>query len=154
ERALALGLVDGLATLEEAATSADVLLVCIPVNAIQAQLTSIMDLTTRAVVIDTGSTKSLICSAVREHPARERFVAAHPIARTEDAGPDVVVAGLFARKVTIISALARTSSRPMEVARIIFDSLKMKSSFWAPDDHDTRGAYVAHLSHVSSFLLG
>lgn len=154
ERALALGLVDGLATLEEAATSADVLLVCIPVNAIQAQLTSIMDLTTRAVVIDTGSTKSLICSAVREHPARERFVAAHPIAGTENSGPDAAIAGLFAGKVNIICEPKRSSSKAMEVARLIFDTLKMKTTFMDPDDHDKHVAYVSHLSHVSSFLLG
>ena len=44
ERALALGLVDAVAGLEEAAASADVLLVCIPVNAIESQLPHIMDL--------------------------------------------------------------------------------------------------------------
>jgi prephenate dehydrogenase len=80
ERALELGLVDVVMDLEEAAGTADVLLVCIPVNAIQSLLPRIMDLPGNAVVIDTGSTKSLICRSVREHPARERFVAAHPIA--------------------------------------------------------------------------
>jgi prephenate dehydrogenase len=152
ERALALGLVDAIAGLEEAAASADVLLVCIPVNAIQSLLPPIMDLPGNAVVIDTGSTKSLICRAVREHPARERFVAAHPIAGTENSGPDA--AGLFAGKVNIICEPNRSGSKAMEVARLVFDTLQMKTTFMDPDEHDKHVAYVSHLSHVSSFLLG
>ncbi|MDV3308305.1 MAG: prephenate dehydrogenase [Cyclobacteriaceae bacterium] len=154
ERALALGLVDAVAGLEEAAASADVLLVCIPVNAIESQLPHIMDLAEKAVVIDTGSTKSQICRAVREHPARERFVAAHPIAGTENSGPDAAIAGLFAGKVNIICERERSGGKAMEVARLVFDTLKMKTTFMDPDEHDKHVAYVSHLSHVSSFLLG
>lgn len=154
ERALALGLVDSIAGLEEAAASADMLLVCIPVNAIQTYLAHIMDLAGNAVVIDTGSTKSLICRAVRQHPARERFVAAHPIAGTENSGPDAAVAGLFAGKVNIICEPDRSGTRAMELARLVFDALQMKTTFMDPEEHDRHVAYVSHLSHVSSFLLG
>ncbi len=154
ERALALGLVDSIAGLEEAAASADMLLVCIPVNAIQTYLAHIMDLAGNAVVIDTGSTKSLICRAVRQHPVRERFVAAHPIAGTENSGPDAAVAGLFAGKVNIICEPDRSETRAMELARLVFDALQMKTTFMDPEEHDRHVAYVSHLSHVSSFLLG
>jgi prephenate dehydrogenase len=39
-------------------------------------------------------------------------------------------------------------------ARKVFDALKMKTIFMDPGDHDRHVAYVSHLSHVSSFLLG
>jgi prephenate dehydrogenase len=154
ERALTLGLVDAVAGLEEAAASADVLLVCIPVNAIESSLPRIMDVATNAVVLDTGSTKSQICRAVRQHPARERFVAAHPIAGTENSGPDAAIAGLFAGKVNIICEPERSGKKAMEMAQLIFDTLRMKTTFMDPEEHDRHVAYVSHLSHVSSFLLG
>ncbi|HEY8511243.1 MAG TPA: prephenate dehydrogenase [Cyclobacteriaceae bacterium] len=154
DRALAIGLVDAVGSLEDVASSTDVLLVCIPVNAIETLLPRIMDLPGNAIVIDTGSTKSLICRAVREHPARERFVAAHPIAGTENSGPDAAISGLFAGKVNIICEPERSGQKAMEVARLVFDTLQMKTTFMDPDEHDKHVAYVSHLSHVSSFLLG
>src|SRR5690606_11979076 len=133
DRALAIGLVDAVGSLEDVASSTDVLLVCIPVNAIETLLPRIMDLPGNAIVIDTGSTKSLICRAVREHPARERFVAAHPIAGTENSGPDAAISGLFAGKVNIICEPERSGQKAMEVARLVFDTLQMKTTFMDPD---------------------
>jgi len=36
----------------------------------------------------------------------------------------------------------------------IFDGLKMKTIYMDPKSHDVHVAYVSHLSHVSSFMLG
>src|SRR5690606_5660544 len=83
-----------------------------------------------------------------------RFVAAHPIAGTENSGPDAAISGLFAGKVNIICEPERSGQKAMEVARLVFDTLQMKTTFMDPDEHDKHVAYVSHLSHVSSFLLG
>ena len=78
-RALELGLVDRVVALDEAASEADVLLLAVPVNAIETLLPRLLD-TARdgQTVIDLGSTKLRIADAVREHPRRERYVAATP----------------------------------------------------------------------------
>ena len=105
-------------------------------------------------MIDTGSTKSQICRAVSNHPNRGQFVAAHPIAGTENSGPEAAFAGLFQQKTNIICEKGRSSAGALSVAGEVFKTLGMNTIFMEPEEHDKHVAYVSHLSHVSAFLLG
>jgi prephenate dehydrogenase len=154
-RALDLGLVDEVALLEDAVKEADLVITAIPVNVIKEVLFKVLDsLSGQAIVIDTGSTKSMICKAIENHAKRQQFVAAHPLAGTENSGPDAAFSGLFIQKTNIICEEARSSARALDVARRVFSTLQMRTIFMDPVEHDKHVAYVSHLSHVSAFLLG
>lgn len=154
-RAVSLGLVDEVMPLEEASKVSDLILVCIPVSAIQTQLHRILDVVNdHAVVIDTGSTKSLICRSVSDHARRKQFVASHPIAGTENSGPEAALEGLFRNKMNIICERERSGEHALSTALRVFEVLELKTTFMDPHEHDKHVAYVSHLSHVSSFLLG
>ena len=153
--ALESGLVDEVASLEEAAGAADVVILAVPVDAIRAVAPAVLDLAGKgAVVIDTGSTKSSVCGAVTAHGKRGQFVAAHPIAGTENSGPLAALAGLFRGKVNIICERERSSARSLSTAESVFERLGMRTIFMDAEEHDLHLAYVSHLSHVSAFLLG
>lgn len=155
KRAIELGLVDKIESLETALTDADLVILAIPVNAIASVLPRVLDLIPdTATVIDAGSTKGLICRAVHEHPRRASFVAAHPIAGTENSGPDAAFPGLFSGKTNIICERSRSAERALNIATGIFATLGMHTIFMEAEEHDRHVAYVSHLSHVSSFLLG
>jgi prephenate dehydrogenase len=154
-KALELGLVDEILPEEKAFAESDVVILAIPVNTIGALLPSILDRVAKnAVVIDTGSTKSMICKSVAQHDRRAQFVAAHPISGTENSGPTAALQGLFEGKTNIICEKEQSSKSSLAVAKNIFDSVGMNTIFMEPDEHDKHVAYVSHLSHVSSFLLG
>ena len=154
-KALELALVDEIRSLEEALPVSDLVIVSIPVGAIQNALPRILDLIPEnAVVIDAGSTKSLICEAVRDHAKRRQFVAAHPIAGTENSGPTAAFEGLFKNKMNIICEREKSSRDALALAEKVFTALGMKTTFMDSKEHDKHVAYVSHLSHVSSFLLG
>lgn len=153
--ALSLRLVDEIKPVAEAIPAADLVVVCIPVSAIQQQLPQILDrVKDKTVVIDTGSTKSLICDSVRGHAQRRQFVASHPIAGTENSGPSAALEGLFRNKVNIICEQERSGKESLRIAGRVFSVLGMKTTLMEPYEHDRHVAYVSHLSHVSSFLLG
>lgn len=155
QRALELGLVDEILPLEEALSQAELVIVAIPVNALGKLLSVILDqINTQAVVLDAGSTKGLICKAVSSHVKRGNYVAAHPIAGTENSGPDAAFSGLFTNKTNIICEKERSSAHALTVAEHVFSALGMNTIFMDPEEHDKHVAYVSHLSHVSSFLLG
>ena len=155
ERALELGLVDRVETEDKALKDADLVIVAIPVNAMAQLLPSVLDaVKSTAVVIDAGSTKRMISRAVSNHPKREQFVAAHPLAGTENSGPEAAFSGLFQNKTNIICERDLSSAHSLEVAMKVFDTLGMKTIFMEAEEHDKHVAYVSHLSHVSSFLLG
>lgn len=154
-KALSRRLVDQIATLDEAIPAADVVILAIPVDAIRKVLPAVLDrIKIDAVVIDTGSTKAAVCVAASTHNLRSRFVAAHPIAGTENSGPEAAIHDLFRNKVNIICEREKTAPDAMQVAEACFASLGMHTTFMDPGEHDKHVAYVSHLSHVSSFLLG
>jgi len=155
KKALDLGLVDKILPEDEALSKADLIILAIPVNATCAFLPSVLDAVNKnATVIDLGSTKNLICKSVAPHPKRNQFVASHPIAGTEYSGPDAAFFGLFQDKTNIICEQEKSSEASLAVARKVFDALGMNTIFMDPIEHDKHVAYVSHLSHVSSFLLG
>jgi prephenate dehydrogenase len=154
-RAVELHFVDEVTELEHAVRGADLVITAIPVNAIKSVLIKVLDhISESAIVIDTGSTKSMICKAIAQHPKRSQFVAAHPLAGTENSGPDAAFSGLFLQKTNIICEKEKSSEKALKVAARIFSALGMRTIFMDPVEHDKHVAYVSHLSHVSAFLLG
>ncbi len=154
-KAVELGLVDKIESEDKALSSSDIIILAIPVSAICALLPSILDVVNKnAVVIDVGSTKGQICKAVVNHPKREQFVAAHPLAGTENSGPEAALAGLFKGKTNIVCDKEKSSDLALSKATLVFNAIGVKTIFMDADEHDRHVAYVSHLSHVSSFLLG
>jgi prephenate dehydrogenase len=154
-KAIELGLVDKIEPEGVALGGADLIIMAIPVNTMSALLPQVLDTIKKtAVVIDTGSTKGMICRSVAMHANRAQFVAAHPIAGTENSGPAAAFAGLFKGMTNIICEREKSSEQALAIASRMFDTLGMKTIFMEPEEHDRHVAYVSHLSHVSSFLLG
>lgn len=155
EIALELKLVDSIDTEGKSISTADLIVIAIPVNVLSQLLPTILDSVKKdAVVVDTGSTKSSVCKVVSGHKNRGQFVAAHPIAGTENSGPTAAFSGLFQNKTNIICEKEKSSDRALLLAEKIFNALGMKTIYMDAAEHDKHVAYVSHLSHVSSFLLG
>lgn len=149
-----LGLVDGAAAASDL-KAADLVVVSIPVDSIVRELPGILDgVGETTLVVDAGSTKGIICRAVEGHPNRRNFLACHPIAGTEYAGPAAAVERLFEGKVNIICEVEETAFKIQERALEIFSALGMRIRYMNPQAHDRHIAYVSHLSHISSFMLG
>jgi prephenate dehydrogenase len=154
ETALRLGVIDQIVQLESIVT-ADLVVLATPVDAAVQLLPQVLDLISEsALVIDMGSTKSAICEVVSQHSKRSQFLAAHPIAGTEFSGPDAAVKGLYSGKTNIICELEKTAVTLSEQAIRIFESIGMRMRFMTANAHDKHIAYVSHLSHISSFMLG
>ena len=152
--ALDLGLIDEKVDYE-ALSEVDMVLVTIPVNALVEELPKILDAVgEETVVIDAGSTKSLICETLENHPKRRNFLACHPIAGTEFSGPSAAIEGLYKEKTNIICEVEKTAFKLQERALELFQAMGMRIRYMNPVAHDKHIAYVSHLSHISSFMLG
>lgn len=152
--AISLGIVDQIGSMNSLKT-ADLVVLAIPVNAVLKILPQVLNLISdQAVVIDMGSTKEAICKAVSTHPRRAQFLATHPIAGTEFSGPSAAINGLFKNKTNIICELEKTLPNLGESVLSVFKTMGMHLRFMAAKDHDKHIAYVSHLSHISSFMLG
>ncbi|MFY0654418.1 MAG: prephenate dehydrogenase [Cyclobacteriaceae bacterium] len=155
EKALELGLVDEIAELPEGIKKADKVLIAIPVDQMIKLLPGILDnIGPDTVVVDMGSTKGELCHSIDGHSNRKSFVASHPIAGTENSGPEAAFDSLFENKTGIICDVEKSSQRALEMAREMYTNLGMKIIEMGSQAHDLHIAYVSHLSHISSFVLG
>ena len=152
--ALEMGIIDKKGDLGDLSV-ADMVYVSIPVNAMVQELPQILDAVgDDTVVMDAGSTKRLICECVTEHPKRRNFMACHPIAGTEFSGPSAALEGLYDGKTMIICEVEKTAFKLQERALGVFQAIGMRIRYMNPEAHDKHIAYVSHLSHISSFMLG
>ncbi len=155
EKALELGIIYKKSTID-IVKEVDVVIIAVPVNIIPHITLQVLDLIDdNTLVFDVGSTKAIVCEAVKKHPKRENFVAIHPIAGTEFSGPEAAIYDLFTGKVNIICEQNLSKKEMIEKAVSLFEKLKMRNVFMeSAKQHDKHIAYVSHLSHISSFMLG
>ena len=133
----------------------DLVLIAIPVSHSLTVTPMVLDkINDDALVFDVGSTKETICEVIKNHPKRSNFLAAHPMAGTEFSGPKAAHKGLYLGKTNILCEFKKTDLKLRELALHIFDKLNMEIIYMDPKSHDVHIAYVSHLSHISSFMLG
>jgi len=127
-KALKLGLADEIVTLPEAIKRANLFIVSTPMDSmvriIPELLSSISD---HQIVMDVGSTKMQLSEAVRWHPKRNRYVAAHPMAGTEFSGPEAAIPNLFEGKYTVLCDVELSAPDALETVRNIFFCIEYES---------------------------
>ncbi|QDH77623.1 prephenate dehydrogenase [Echinicola soli] len=153
QEALSLGIIDQ--SNEKIPKDADLVIVATPVDTISGIVASLLDeISPETLIMDFGSTKEQICTTLAAHPNRKNFLAAHPIAGTEYAGPSAAFPDLLRSKIMILCEPEKTALHLKSKAYETFESLEMKVRFMEPHEHDNQLAFVSHLSHISSFMLG
>lgn len=153
--ALLCGLADEIDTLENAVDRSDLILLCTPVSTNCAMLPGILDRITGTskVVTDMGSTKGTISEISKNHPARGRYVAAHPMAGTEYSGPLAAIGKLFDYKTAIICDRELSDPDAIQKVETMMKVLNMHISYMNSAIHDIHVAYISHISHITSFSL-
>ncbi len=154
EEALSLNIIDAKAKIDDI-VNADLIVLSIPVDSSVIELPNILDtVSDDALVIDVGSTKTDICNVVANHPKRRNFLATHPISGTEFSGPKAAFLELFQNKTNIICEVEQTAFKLQQKAIELFVNIGMRIRYMNPEAHDKHIAYMSHLSHISSFMLG
>lgn len=149
------GIVDETDSLENAVDRSDLILLCTPVSSNSEMLPGILDRIkgTTKVVADMGSTKASMADASKNHPARGRFVAVHPMAGTEYSGPLAAIGRLFDYKNAIICDPELCDNDAIDLVKEMLKVLNMNIVYMNSYVHDIHVAYVSHISHITSFSL-
>ena len=152
-QALALGIIDEAHTLQDAVALSDLIIIATPINAAENLLPQILDIATKQVVMDVGSTKNNICKIVGAHPKRGRFVATHPMWGTEYSGPEASVKNAFTDKATVICSKEASDPDAAALVEQVYQTLGMHLLYMEAAAHDVHVAYISHISHITSFAL-
>lgn len=154
QKALDLGLVDEIVSLDKAAVECDLIAVATPVNTIPTIVTKLLNRVGEGqVVIDMGSTKEELCELVSGHRNRARFVATHPMWGTEHSGPEAAEKDAFTGRVVVFCERDKSAEDAVHTVEKIYQTLGMKIIDMGAEEHDMHTAYVSHISHITSFAL-
>lgn len=156
-RARELGIVDVIsASAQDAVRDADLVLIAAPVAQTGAILAAIAPhLRPGTLVTDAGSTKTDVVAAARTALGDKiaQFVPGHPIAGRESNGPEAAIAGLYAGKKVVLTALPENDAADVERIAGAWRQCGAIIHHLTPEKHDCIFAAVSHLPHLLAYAL-
>ncbi|WP_299198463.1 bifunctional prephenate dehydrogenase/3-phosphoshikimate 1-carboxyvinyltransferase [uncultured Amphritea sp.] len=157
ETALRLGIIEEAATdLLEAAARADVIVLAVPVKAIESVLAEILPvLRPDTILTDVGSVKgNVVRSAIALFGCTpKRFIPGHPIAGSEKSGVAAADATLFEHHKVIITPLPESDPAAVTLIARMWQSVGAQVLQMDVDRHDEVLAATSHLPHLLAFSL-
>ena len=158
QRAHKLGVIDEAApSLKDGVAKADLIIVAAPVGAID-EICKSLDAHTPAgaLIIDVGSVKGAVAKAAAGMRNDLHFVPCHPVAGTEQSGPEAGFASLFQDRWCIITPQARDDDAygdAIEKARALWEGIGAHVEIMDAEHHDIALAVTSHLPHLIAFTL-
>lgn len=154
-RAEELGFLDDVTdTAGAAVTDADLVVLCVPVGAMAAVAQAIAgDLAAEAIVSDVGSSKAGVLEALAAALPGATIVPAHPVAGTENSGPDAGFASLFAGRWCIVTPPVDAPAGAVARVRAFWEGLGAEVETMEPRHHDLVLAVTSHLPHLIAYTI-
>ena len=137
-----------------AVTDADLVILCVPVGALETVARDLADdLPADAIVSDVGSSKSGVAAALRAALPDVRIVPAHPVAGTENSGPEAGFATLFHGRWCILTPI--DGGDPTDITRVeaFWQALGAQVETMTPEHHDLVLAVTSHLPHLIAYTI-
>jgi len=156
KRAMEKGIIDGYSTLPpEGVIGADLIILSTPVGRFEGIMETIKEnIGKGAIVTDVGSVKAVVVDRIGSMtPDGVSFVGAHPIAGGELSGFESARPDLFEGTLCIITPVASTEDRAIEVVSKLWKTVGAEVRYMNPDEHDIIYASVSHLPHVIAYAL-
>jgi cyclohexadieny/prephenate dehydrogenase len=156
ERIGELGLADQVvATAAEAVAGADLVIVCVPIGACGAVAREIgPHLKPGAIVSDVGSVKEAILRDMAPHiPAGVHFIPGHPVAGTEDSGPDAGFSELFVNRWCILTPPKGVDKAAIERLSQFWTAFGASVEIMSAEHHDLVLAVTSHVPHLIAYNI-
>jgi len=138
----------------EAVKEADLVILCVPVGAMGDVAREIAPaLAKGAVVSDVGSSKQTVIDALQSVLPDNPVIPAHPVAGTEDSGPDAGFASLFQQRWCIVTP--PKDADPALVSRLVafWEALGAMVDTMDPKHHDLVLAVTSHIPHLIAYTI-
>ena len=141
--------------IEETVKNSDLVVLCIPVGSMKETAKKISKiLKVGCILTDTGSTKSSVIDDIKSHLSEKTFfIPSHPLAGTENSGPEAGFANLFKGKYWVIVPYCPIPIGIMEDFRKFLSGTGAIVETMKPDYHDKILAITSHLPHLIAYTI-
>jgi len=155
EAARARGLVgDVYETSDEAVREADLVILCVPVGAMEDAGAALSEnLSPHAIISDVGSSKQSVAEALARALPGRTIIPAHPVAGTEQSGPEAGFATLFANRWCILTPPEDADPAAVAALRAFWTKLGSNVEIMDAEHHDLVLAVTSHIPHLIAFTI-
>ena len=155
KRALTLQLADLVAHQPaHAVAGADLVILCVPVGSMKTAAQSVAEhLQPATLVSDVGSSKAAVAALLREALPHARIIPAHPVAGTENSGPDSGFPELFMDRWCILTPDEDARAEDVERLSTFWGALGARVEVMEAAHHDRVLAVTSHLPHLIAFAM-
>jgi cyclohexadieny/prephenate dehydrogenase len=142
-------------TAAAAVADADLVILCTPVGAYEKIAKAIgPHLKPGAIVSDVGSVKAAAVRDISPHmPEGVHFIAGHPIAGTEQSGPEAGFAELFDGRWCILTPEADSDRMALAKLESFWQRLGSQVEIMTPEHHDMVLAITSHVPHLIAYNI-
>ena len=154
--ALRLGLIgEAFATAADAVKGADLVILCVPVGVCGAVAAEIgPHLEPGAIVTDVGSVKGAVVRDCVPHiPPGVQFIPGHPIAGTENSGPESGFAELFDNRWCILTPLPGADQAAVDKLKALWLGMGSNVDLMDVEHHDLVLAITSHVPHLIAYNI-
>tara|TARA_R100001230_G_scaffold7170_1_gene2735 strand:+ start:1774 stop:2679 length:906 start_codon:yes stop_codon:yes gene_type:complete len=154
-QAAARGLVDTVGeTPADAVRDADLVILCVPVGAMAAAAQAIAaHIAPGTIVSDVGSSKRSVCEALGAALPEAIVIPAHPVAGTENSGPDAGFATLFRQRWCIVTPAEDTPQTAVDALADFWVGLGATVEVMDARHHDLVLAVTSHIPHLIAYTI-
>ena len=138
----------------DAVAGADLVILCVPVGAMGAAAQEIAGaLAPGAIVSDVGSSKQSVLDDLRALLPNHNVIPAHPVAGTEQSGPEAGFASLFENRWCILTPPADADSAAVEALSAFWRGLGARIEIMDAEHHDLVLAVTSHIPHLIAYTI-
>ena len=157
QKGVDLGVIDSYtASIAEAASSADVVVLATPLGAMKQVFEQIADIISEYTIItDTGSAKGSVIKVAQTVLGDKisQFVPGHPIAGAEKSGVEAGLADLYQNRRVIITPLESTDPEAVAKIESMWQACGASIEYLGVEHHDKVLAATSHLPHMLAYGL-
>ncbi len=137
-----------------AVIDADLVILCVPVGAMAAAARDLAaDLPADAIVTDVGGSKASVLAALREALPGATIIPGHPVAGTENCGPESGFASLFRGRWCILTPDGETPETATARVQAFWEALGANVECMTPQHHDLVLAVTSHVPHLIAYTI-
>ncbi len=138
----------------DAVREADLVILCVPVGAMKAAAGEITgSLKPGAIVSDVGSSKQSVTEDLAESLPRATIIPAHPVAGTEQSGPQAGFATLFENRWCILTPPDGADEDAVTALADFWRKLGSRIEIMDAEHHDLVLAVTSHIPHLIAYTI-
>jgi cyclohexadieny/prephenate dehydrogenase len=141
--------------ISESVKYSDLVMICTPLSSYEEILLSTKSHFKKGVILtDTGSVKLEINKIINNLKLQDvSWIASHPIAGTENSGPEAGFSELFKNRWCILSFEDQKKKNQVEKLKIFWETIGCKVQFMTFKDHDDILSLTSHLPHAIAYSI-